>query len=237
MISGNKDIDRDILNKLDDKELLKACSIDKYTWNTVCDDEFFHRRILVKYSEIKKFRRENETWKHFFLRTITYISLMREKFNVSTNHLTLFENYQNNINRISYQTALLGELNYVKWSLKNGADINFVLRIASEYGHLEIVKYLVENGADIHADDDSALRWASNYGRLEIVKYLVEKGADIHAKNDFALIWANMNGHLEVVKYLVEHGAGIDALASALKYASENGHLEIVKYLRNHINK
>ena len=40
-LSGIKDVDRDILGKLDDRELLKVCSIDKYTWETVCDDAFF----------------------------------------------------------------------------------------------------------------------------------------------------------------------------------------------------
>ena len=39
-LSGLKDIDREILKYVDDKELLKICSVDKKTWNEVCDDNF-----------------------------------------------------------------------------------------------------------------------------------------------------------------------------------------------------
>lgn len=51
-----KDINREILSKLDDKELLKVCSIDKYFWNEVCDDVFLQRRISKKYPEVLKYR-------------------------------------------------------------------------------------------------------------------------------------------------------------------------------------
>ena len=77
--SGYKDTDREILSKLDDKELLKTCSINKYTWEKVCDDAFLKRRLLSKYPEIGKYKREGETWKHFFLRSIHYIALLKER--------------------------------------------------------------------------------------------------------------------------------------------------------------
>src|SRR5665647_1298674 len=77
---GFKDVDREILSKLDDTELLKVCSIDKYTWNTVCDDAFLRRRILGKYPEIEQYKLKNESWKRFFLRAIKYIALMKEEY-------------------------------------------------------------------------------------------------------------------------------------------------------------
>ena len=77
-LTGLKDLDREVLLKLDDIELLKACSIDKYTWETVCDDDFLRRR-LRKYSEIEKYKKENETWKNFFLRATRDIAFMEER--------------------------------------------------------------------------------------------------------------------------------------------------------------
>jgi hypothetical protein len=79
-ISGIRDVDREILSKLDDRELLKACSIDKYTWNTICDDAFLKRRLLAKYPQIEKEKTKSETWKHFFLRAVHYIAKMKEEF-------------------------------------------------------------------------------------------------------------------------------------------------------------
>ena len=78
-ISGIKDIDREVLKYLDDKELLEICTINRKTWNEVCDDNFLRRRITSKYPGIEKFKNENESWKQFFLRFIYYTSKMREK--------------------------------------------------------------------------------------------------------------------------------------------------------------
>ena len=69
-LSGLKDVDREILKHLDDKELLEICSLDRKTWNEVCDDAFLRRRLLNKYPEIGKYKSEKETWKQFFLRAI-----------------------------------------------------------------------------------------------------------------------------------------------------------------------
>ena len=78
-ISGIKDIDREVLKHVDDKELLEICTINRKTWNEVCDDNFLRRRMISKYSGIEKFKNENESWKQFFLRFIYYTSKMREK--------------------------------------------------------------------------------------------------------------------------------------------------------------
>lgn len=64
-LSGIRDVDREILSKLDDKELLNFCQIDRYSWNSVCDDAFLRRRLIAKYPEIEKEKRENESWKRF----------------------------------------------------------------------------------------------------------------------------------------------------------------------------
>jgi hypothetical protein len=212
MISGIKDIDREILGKLDDRELLKACSIDSYTWNTVCDDAFLRRRLLTKYPEIEQYKLQRESWKQFFLRTIYYISKMKEQYKYEytfgdfVSQYSLLSRYIYNKNTLFIQSAKEGELAIVIWSLKNGASIHVLedlaLLEASQEGRTEIVKYLVESGSNIHAGSERALRSASYHGQLEVVKYLVEHGADIRAKNGAALTYAINNRHLEVVKYL-----------------------------------
>ena len=61
MLSGLKDVDREILKYVDDRELLRVCSIDRKTWNDVCDDAFLKRR-LSKYPGIEKYK-EKESWR------------------------------------------------------------------------------------------------------------------------------------------------------------------------------
>jgi ankyrin repeat protein len=247
-LSGIKDVDREILSKLDDRELLKTCSIDKYTWGTVCDDAFLRRRLLSKYSEIEQYKSEEESWKKFFLRAIYYISKMKEEYEYNYSFGDFKKQYDILSRNIYYKNdkpdpdnvfidaSRDGEMALVMWSLKNGANIHeqndLAIIIASGEGRTEIVKYLVEHGADIAAVNYRALRLASIYGHLETVKYLVELGADIHNQDDDSLKYASKGGHLEVVKYLLEKGANIHAQNdAALLIAVTNNRLNVVKYL------
>ena len=111
-LSGIRDVDREILSKIDDKELIKVCSIDKYTWNIVCDDAFLRRRMLGKYSEIEKYKKEGESWKQFFLRSLYYIALLKEKFDYGYEYgnfqtqLEIFEENKENETSI-YEARIL----------------------------------------------------------------------------------------------------------------------------------
>jgi ankyrin repeat protein len=243
-LSGIRDLDREILGKVDDKELLNACSMDRYTWNIVCDDAFIRRR-LQKYPDIENYKRDAESWKHFFFRATYYINSMKEQFSFIYSSGNFLNQYKllaefssgdfSNKNDLLMFSSLEGELELVIWSLKKGVkynSLNTALNGASENGHLEVVKYLVEAGADIHNSDEFPLRLAIYNGHLEIVKYLIELGADIHIYEDFALRIASRDGYLEIVKYLVEKGADIHAEDNcALNCAKINGHLEVVEYL------
>ena len=77
MLSGLKDIDREILKHIDDGELLNVCSINRKFWYEICDDNFIRRR-LMRYPDIEKYRNNNETWKQFFLTVTYYIFRMKE---------------------------------------------------------------------------------------------------------------------------------------------------------------
>ena len=206
-LSGLKDVDREILKHVDDEELLKFCSLDRKTWNEVCDDNFLRRRL----NNVKQYKKDSESWKQFFLRFLYYKSLMKEMFEFEftegnfRKQYELLINNQLDIANLLFSAAIQGETSIVKYVAKQGVDLNtgsnYPLRLAALNGHLDVVKYLVEQGANIHVQNDYPLRFASVGGHLHVVKYLIEKGANIHAEDDEALRWASRNGHLEVVKY------------------------------------
>lgn len=81
-------------------------------------------------------------------------------------------------------------------------DINNKLINAAEYGDLDEVKYAIKNGADIHTRCDAPLRRASEYGHLEIVKFLVKNGANFCDWMNAPLRLAIRNNHYEIVKFL-----------------------------------
>ena len=182
--SGIKDVDREILLAMSDEDLLKTCSLNKYLFNVVCDDNFFHKRLLVKYPDTLKYYNSKyyKNYKAYYLKVVYYISKLKENYHYS---------YILGNPKIQYEIFKFAKDNSIR-----------LLFESSRRGELNLVKEAIKRGANIHAANESALRWASRKGHLEIVKYLVENGANVHTNDDEALIWANMHGHYEVVKYL-----------------------------------
>ena len=194
--SGIKDVDREILLAMTDEDLLKTCSLNKYLFNVVCDDNFFYRRLLLKYPDtlnvsqsktsnslrtriLKYYNKEDGNYKSYYLKVIYYISKMQEDYNYS------------------YVSGNPEKQYHIFKNTKNNNIVHLLLN-SSTAGEINLVKEAIKRGADIHSYDDQALRNASYYGHLEIVKYLVSLGANIHTYNDEALRLATANGHLEI---------------------------------------
>ena len=240
--TGLLDVDREILKYVEDKELLKICSIDKKMWNCVCDDAFLRRRIS-KYPEIEKYRKE-ESLKRFVSKVIYYIDKMRKIYGFEYTD-GYFEKQWNLLERSKEQNILLieacrqGELSLVKYCLNKGCDVSTISTdheaplIAAVYNRqFHIVKFLVENGADVHTWQEWPFTYSVEHGYLEMLQYFIEKGVDIHFKNEHALRWAARNGYLEMVKWLVEQGCDIHIqLDYPLRLASKQGHDDVVKFL------
>ena len=239
MFSGLKDVDREILKHVNDEELVKVCSTDRKTWNEVCDDKFLKRR-LMRYSGIEKYKREDESYKQFFLRFSYYKFKLKEEhqfeysFGDFKKQYELLEKYKGKWNDLLFEASGAGELAMVRYALVQGADIHAyndnALRYAVEKGHLDVVKFLVDKGANIHVFDDIPLRIASSHRHLDIVKYLIQNGANVHGSDDHSLRNAVVNNDLPMVKYLIEHGADMRV---ALKLARRDHHSDIVAYLEN----
>ena len=136
MLSGSKDLAREILKYVDDKRLLKICSISKKMWNEICDENFLRIR-LSKYPEIK---------------SIYYISKMREEFEFTytsgdfKKQYTLIKDYRDG--DLIVKAIESGELSLVEYSVKHGAFIrglfNGALIMAGKHGYADVVRYLME---------------------------------------------------------------------------------------------
>ena len=263
MITGLKDLDREILSKISDEELIKIWSINKKFYYDVCDNNFLRRR-LNKYTDIEKYK--NSCWKQFFINFTLYTCKMKKEKDFTYiegdfKRQYVFLNYYS-IDMLFLKSVEYGELSLLCYALEKGANIHLyndgALYTASETGNLKIVQYLVDKGADIHtsstlrratdlghfeivqyliekgADTRPALEASCMSGHLNIVKYVVEKGADIHVDNELPLILSVRYNRFDVIKYLVESGANIHIYhGHVFNIARRNGVREIIKYLES----
>jgi hypothetical protein len=162
----NRDIYQKIAEKSDDKTALLTLSSIRQM-----DKDIYYGTVFGKrYPDLIKYRKENESIKHLYLRMLESIGKIKEQFN-----------YTYVSGNAEYQFTIFQE---------SKGNVYDLLINASKYGSLELIKYALEKGANIHVYDDQALRTASGEGHLEVVKYLVEQGANIHALDDYALTWA-----------------------------------------------
>ncbi|XP_077996945.1 histone-lysine N-methyltransferase EHMT2-like [Glandiceps talaboti] len=141
-----------------------------------------------------------------------------------------------------------GDIEKVKFYLKNGYDVNYVderdwlnmtsLHYGAEKGHLDICKLLLKAGAQVNAANDrkrTSLHCAAISGHFDICKLLLEAGAKIDAVGEFLI--AAWSGNIEKVKSCLENGYGVNDTNeswmnnTSLHYAAKNQHLDIFKLL------
>ncbi len=185
MLTGNKDVDRKILNELDDKDLVKACQVNKQA-DSICNDQvFWMNRVFDRFGyvggDVLRKYKGHRSWSEYYIQDLRKIN-----------------------NKDLSDASSDGRLDHVIIALKKGADIHahmdHALRAAVASNKLNILKFLVEQGADIHASDDKALINAAVGGYLEIFKYLLSKGNFNYDNSSLKLV--RMIGHPNIKKYL-----------------------------------
>lgn len=250
VLTGIKDTDLLILQRLDDKDLLQACLVNK-SINKACKDESFWRnRSLEKFPLASEYKLENETWRHFYLKFVHYISkygnpahLLRQACFIGDLSLVVYSLERNAANvdiegNLPLLLANQGSFyDVIKYLILHGADPNVnngnVLHWQCAHGNLDIVQFLIEHGSLSHINSRNglALRWAATKNKTDIVKYLLDNGADIHASNDEPLRKYAARGDLEMVKYLLGRGATVTPESKVFRWAVESGNLNLVEYL------
>ncbi len=221
MLTGNKDVDRMILNKLEDVDLVKACQVNKKA-ELLCNDQvFWMNRVFDKFGYVggdilRANKGGDQSWSEYYINDL-------RKINKDTADIYLVNG------------SSKGRFDMVMIALKNGADVDSMSgqapRLAAKHGHLDILKYLVQKGADINLHRDQVILSAILGGYLDVIKYLVSQGANLKIQSAFIMTISGENGKLDVIKYLKEQGLDIHNNEVVLRMAAKNGHLEIVRYL------
>jgi hypothetical protein len=215
-LSGIVDTDREILLKLSDKDLLKSCGINKYFRNKVCNEQFYITRLTNTYPDTLKYKNENISWREYFLKTIYYISKMKEKFGIEYINGNPYINY---LVKIVLENKIINE--YVREDIIHDIQTetrhhSALLRVNRFMRNVEILKYFLNLGIkpdiqDLHQSinnqnfeslkllfpyiviNQNELNEMANiaaYGvRLDILEYLIAKGAIITEKT---LYYANL---------------------------------------------
>jgi len=157
-LTGDKNIDSDILNRLSDKDLVNACQVNKKADNVCQDDTFWLNRILTKFPYVypdllQRYKKDSRVGS-------SYWTLFLDKFRAPR---TWANYYIHDLSKITEENA------------------NQMLLTGVINNRLDIVIIAVNKGADVN--NNQALLIAENRGYSDIEDYLISQGANTEYKN------------------------------------------------------
>ena len=160
-LSGIKDLDREIMLKMDDQTLLNFCQTSQYARELCDNDLFWQKRVTQQYPRLVSIKQENYSWRQYYLYLTYWTSKLREEYDyVSDDFYGVPEMY--------YYLFRMTETDLEKPPREVEQRIlNDRFQRASFEGFIDLVKYLAEEGA---FDYQEAISIAKN---VETIKTLI----------------------------------------------------------------
>jgi hypothetical protein len=211
--TGIRDVDLEILSKLDDSELGKMCGTDKYFRNLCKNDDFWRNRTIKRFGkylgtveEINEYRKKAKipTWRLYYISLVDFIEqelypqnypskfgkINRKDFNILTRYI--------NENDEKFESEVLENFKEGKWKKILQEELfnpNKFLYISEIYGENE------ENGKEY----------------VEYLLNLKDKRIDINNAFYRLLYFDDENEEDEIIKkYLNDPRAKVDKVINAV---------------------
>ena len=222
-----------LLNFADDKDILNMLSVNK----KFRDEEFFEKILKRKYPDTLQYKGDYESYRSFFIKTIYYLSKLKEKYDIpyfvgmdpenlykASKNLYLSELY----NKTLLLSSRYGNLDVVNLMMKKGAnDIISAADFAAKGGHLNVIKYFIDKGARNFSEIATS---AAYYAHGYIIDYLLEKKYIDKTVLNQSLYYATLGGHLSLIKHLISLGA--DDFKRIFQTATTDENQEIIDYIK-----
>ncbi len=190
--TGIKDLDKELMLSMDDREFIQTCTLNKY-FQEICKDDYLFKRRLERFypdtlkPEIYERSHTGLSWKNYYSEVIKTVALLKEKFDFVYTKGNPFFQFRIirgafSINpRFPYRNILVNgtinkDLALVKYAIeKDPGKIDYLqLRRAANFYDPVIFRYLLEHGGDIN------LLLESDYNifdpaAVEYIKFLKNK--------------------------------------------------------------
>jgi hypothetical protein len=231
LLSGNVDVDREILFRVeDDEDLLRVCSANKYAFKEVCNDKFFQNRTVKKFPKTVPLKPKEMTWKNYYLNLLYYIDKLKREYDFDYKgerdpeeiyNILLIDNHEVGLERATQKNYT----NLVKYFIDKGLvdeyeDWDTILGEATGNENKELIDIAIERGA---TDFDHALYEAAKVNNKELIKFFLDKGADSNRGLSGAAERKNVN----LINYFLSLKNDVWSWNEIMLGASEGGHYDL----------
>ncbi len=215
-----KDTYEYILNFADDREIINMLRVNKKFAQKLEDDTFFKKVLDRKYPHLTKFKKENETWKHLYLRMIKYIALLNEKFDIPYLNVEDYDPID-----FYFRNQRSPDILYyaVKKLLQEGGNYKVLELLLDKF----IEKYKDNKNISVSKSLNDLMMGAIETEDLKTITILLEKGADDY---ELLLIESAFADSLNIVKFVIEqlYKSGLISKDS-IQQAFESANDEVIK--------
>lgn len=95
--TGIKDLDKELMLNMGDREFIQTCQLNKYFQNICKDDYLFKRRLEKIYPTLREETYEEYgeiSWKKYYTNVVKIIAELKEKFNYTYTYGNPFVQYE-----------------------------------------------------------------------------------------------------------------------------------------------
>ena len=182
--TGIRDLDAELLLKMDDREFIKTCTLNNYFIDLCKRDNYFifKKKLQLFYPDTLDeniFEKYDRSWKTYYALVVKAVAELKEKYNYDYTgdnpffQLKIFKKYDNY--QEIFTSAISNEqLPLVAYTLKQNPSIiisSYDLQEAANLPDMKILKYLIAHGVDMNLIKDIKL-----FSRPSTVDYLKSVG-------------------------------------------------------------
>lgn len=234
-----KDVYLTLTEHADDRTIVNMLSVNK----KFHDPKFFQLIFEKKYPLLVRFKKDIESWKNYYLRTIYYISRLKDDYKLdyvpapSLNPRFFYYKMKYPID-MDTKRALRSYISYVTET----GDINLINKYKDKFpykydmkegavrsGNINIVKYV----GDIEPDENFLMEQAIESRNPKMVEYVLSKATDPSVMHDvYAFIGALKIADFDKIKYY-ESKVYEEGYEYSMEPAVISGNLDVFKYIAN----
>ena len=233
MLTGIRNVDRKILNKLDDVDLVKACQVNKQA-NDICNEQvFWMNRVFNKFGyvgeDVLRKYKGDRSWSDYYIYDLRKINKNFIKNLIIFNYL---RNYDNLTDKVRSDHILIA----INKDLLPDDDL-FLLTVLG--GNKDLVEYFVNKRKYSNYPNFSyMIDLAAERGYKDVVEYLFNKAASqkniiYHPGYIHGMMISAKAGHKDIVEFFVNKAESDDddpGYREGMISAVESGHKDIVEY-------
>jgi hypothetical protein len=228
--TGEKYLDREILKRMSDEDIIKSCSLNKYLLKVVCDDSFFQQLVKDRFPNIYERilrQRINPEWKNIYLQMIKEVAELKEDFGVEydqregePDEVYSYHAYLNSEQKYDYIND-----NLFRYTVKNN-KVDLFNRILKYIDTLYIEPYIAIEIVLEYGNDNLLKILLAKMSNMDLIQDRIdpddyyERALDLNKKEMILDLFQYIDGEYYRIEDWVT-GLNPDKLDKFLKFLSE----------------